>query len=348
MGNHKLLPAVVGFLAVCAPAFGQSYPAEAIILQNEVEVRSGPSKTFFPTSKLNKNDKVVVLRESKEAQGWLEIQPPKGSFSWINAKNVKQVDARHAVVDCDPARPVAVLPGSTLVNQPPNRESMKLTAGTIVVIVDRPLSVNGESWLPIQPHPQEVRYIPSESVKATTVVATTNTTPNWNRTPDGFATNSVLADAEQALKANDVNRARYLYQQVANNSTDQNQKVLALNKLASLPQGPGTTGQLTANPKTDETRTAFSPTPINLQQLQPAAWSTYGRLRDTKMTREDGQPIYSLEDSNGKVMTYITTNPGKSLQSYIGRTVAVFGPTMYRPDSAARLQYVVASHVAVP
>ena len=117
MRQPLLLSAMVGVLALAVPAFGQSYPAEAIIFQNEVEVRSGPSKTFFPTSKLVKNDKVVVLRESKEAPGWLEIKPPVGSFSWISGKQVKQVDARHGVVDCDPARPAPVLPGSTLVNQ---------------------------------------------------------------------------------------------------------------------------------------------------------------------------------------------------------------------------------------
>ena len=56
--------------------------------------------------------------------------------------------------------------------------------------------------------------------------------------------------------------------------------------------------------------------------------------------------IYGLEDAQGKILTYITTNPGKSLQAYIGRTISVYGPTMYRPD--VRMQYVVASHVAVP
>ena len=346
MRQTMLLTAIIGLLAG-STAFGQSYPAEAIIFQSEVEVRSGPSKTFYPTSKLNKNEKVVVLRESKEAQGWLEIKPPVGSFSWINGKNVKQVDARHAVVDCDPARPVSILPGSTLVNQEPNRESMKLSTGTIVVIVDRPLTVNGQTWLPIQPHAQEVRYIPSDSVKPAAVVATNSGPANWNRTPDGFAANSVLAEAEQAVKANDVNRARYLFQQIATNSTDQNQKVYAMNRLASLPQSP-TPGQVASNTKPQDTRVGSSPAALNLVELKQSQWTTYGRLRDTRMTREDGQSIYSLEDSQGKVLAYITTNPGKSLQTYLGMVVSVYGPTMYRPDSAVRLQYVVASHVAVP
>jgi hypothetical protein len=344
MRHPLFLSAMVCCLAA-GPAFAQSYPAEAIILQKDVEVRSGPSKNFFPTSKLNQSEKVLVLRESKEAPGWLEIKPPVGSFSWISGKYVKQVDARHGFVECDPTRPVPILPGSTLVNQEPNRESMKLTAGTVVVIVDRPMTVNGETWLPIQPHPSEVRYLPAESVKpAATVTPASNSPPNWTRGPDGFSANSALAEADQALKANDVNRARLLYQQVANNATDQNQKAYAWNRLASLPTGP--------NPPVAATTTSLSPTnptppsAVNLQTLKVPAWSTYGRLRDTKLLSENNQAIYGLEDPQGKIVTYITTNPGKSLQAYIGRTVAVYGPTMYRPD--VRMQYVVASHVAVP
>ena len=344
--RHSFMLAAVSGLVLAAPAAAQ-YPAEAVIL-NDVEVRSGPSKNFYPTSKLHRNDKVLVFRESKEAPGWLEIKPPTGSFSWINGKFVKQVDTRYAYVDCDPAKPVAILPGSTLVNQEPNRESMKLTAGTVLVIVDRPLSINGETWLPIQPHPSEVRFIPVESVKPATTVTTTASPPNWTLTPQGYSGNNVLAEAEKALSTNDINRARALFQQVANTATDANQKVYALNRLASLPQSPYSA---TSNPK-PETSTSLSPanppTIPGLAMLKAEAWSSYGRLRDLQLKREDGQPIYALEDAQGRILLYVTTNPGKSLQAYVGRTVAVYGPTMWRPDSAVKMQYLVASHVAVP
>ena len=347
MCRHLFLAFAAG-LALATPTFAQTYPAEAVILQNEVEVRSGPSKNFYPTSKLYRNDKVLVLRESKEAPGWLEVKPPTGSFSWISGKHVKQVDQRYAYVDCDPAKPVPVLPGSSLVNQEPNRESMKLTAGTVLVIVDRPLQVNGDTWLPIQPHPSEVRYIPADSVRPAQTVTATASAPNWTLTPQGYVGNNVLAEAEKAVRENDLNRARQLFQQVANNATDPNQKVYAMNRLASLPQSPFAT---TSNPK-DESRTAFSPgnPPVipGLAMLRPDAWSAYGRLRDLQMKREDGQPIYALEDERGRILNYVTTNPGKSLNAYIGRTVAVYGPTMWRPDSAVKMQYIVATYVAVP
>lgn len=345
--DRVLAVLTISFLA--SPAFAQTYPAEAVILLPEVEVRSGPSKSFFATSKLPQNAKVMVLRESKEAPGWLEIKPPPHSFSWINAKNVKQIDATHGFVDCDPARPAQILPGSRVVDQPPNREAMKLTAGTIVVVVDRPLTVQGETWLPIQPHPSEVRYIPADAVRPSTVVSAQAGPASWTLTPQGYTTNSLLADAEKARAAGDIARARQLYQEVANTATDANQKVYAMNVLSTLPPSGGTPGIPTSNLRPDETRTAFSPsTPAPaLQKLKDAGWSAYGRLYETKLAADGGQPLYAMDIGQGQTI-YVTTPPGKSLQTYIGRTVSVYGPTMYRAESAVRMPYVIASHVAVP
>ncbi len=354
MQLRRSLLASVALLALGLPCQAQSYPAKAPIVLADVEVRSGPTKNFYPTSKLYRNQEVIILSESKEAPGWLEIVPPAGSFSWINSKYVKQLDGRLGYVDADASRPVSVLPGSTLVNQQPQRESMKLTAGTCVVIVDRPLQVENETWLPIQPHPSERRYLPVEAVRtAQPVSPTTTSAPAWNLMPGGFAANNYIAEAEDAIKKNDYNRARYLLQQVANNATDQNQKQYALNRLTALPQAPVTAPiQTASNP--GDTRTAFSPTnPVpgaatNLVTLEAPKWSTYGRLRDLKITREDGQPIYALEDTQGRVLSYVSNDAGKSLQSYLGRTIAVYGPTVYGANSAVRLQYMLATHVAVP
>ena len=290
-----------------------------------------------------------MLRESKEAPGWYEIKPPAGSFSWINSKYVKQIDAKHGVVDCDPTRPVQILPGSRLVTQEPNRESMKLTQGVIVVIVSTPMPVGNDTWLPIEPHPHEVRYIPAESVQAVKAITpAVASNGSWLRMPDGYTGNPKLAEAEQARQQGDLNRARQLLLDVQNTSLDPNQRQLATNLLESMKQMPASPFQTASNPKFDETRTAFSPTPANLVQSAKADWSTYGRLRETLLQSDYGQPLYTLEDSQGRAIAYVTTIQGKSLRDYVGRMVSVFGPTVHRPDSAVRMHYIVASHVAVP
>jgi hypothetical protein len=44
----------------------------------------------------------------------------------------------------------------------------------------------------------------------------------------------------------------------------------------------------------------------------------------------------------------VTTKAGTSLRTYVGQTVSVYGPIVYRPDEPVRMHYIVASHVAVP
>src|SRR5262249_42072611 len=121
-----------------------------------------------------------------------------------------------------------------------------------------------------------------------------------------------------------------------------------LNILRTLPQSPYQPASRTvvSSSTTPQPPTA-TPTSTNLVMQSPAAWTKYGRLRDVKLNADNGQPLYALEDDTGRTMTYVTTNPSKILVEFNGRMVAVYGPTMYRSD-AVRMQYIVASHVAVP
>ncbi len=57
--------------------------------------------------------------------------------------------------------------------------------------------------------------------------------------------------------------------------------------------------------------------------------------------------FYALEDrKSGAPLLYVTTSPGFSLQDYIGKTVALYGPVTYRSDETPRMYYMTASHVA--
>jgi hypothetical protein len=159
--------------------------------------------------------------------------------------------------------------------------------------------------------------------------------------------NPLLAEADQARKTGDINKARQLYQQVANTAADQSQKTYALNQLYGLPQQGTTPVIQSASQQKPAPVSAFSsPNPAGVMNSKPPEWSAYGRIRDTGIKREDGQPIFVLEDAPGHALAYVTTNPDKSLQQYIGRTIAVYGPKVY--NTTIRLEYVLASHVAVP
>src|SRR5262245_40190878 len=106
-------PAVFGQSPPGAPAAAPSpYPAAHLIMSPQADVFSGPSTSYYPTSRLRHGDKVVVLGESKKQPGWLEILPPAGSFSWIDGRHVKLVPGvdKIGIVDAgDPKGTVAVM-----------------------------------------------------------------------------------------------------------------------------------------------------------------------------------------------------------------------------------------------
>jgi hypothetical protein len=159
---------------------GSQYPARmSIVAPNGVEVRSGPSLEYLPTSGLKHLDSVIVLRESQKQPGWLEIVPPAGSFSWIDGRHVMQF-GREGIVSVEGGGEAGVLAGSSLVNKEPNVENAKVSSGTIVLLLqDRPMDANNRKWWPIKPPEREVRFIPKEAVLPPQ--ASSVTPPNWSR-----------------------------------------------------------------------------------------------------------------------------------------------------------------------
>lgn len=62
----------------------QELEAETVFVASEqAHVRSGPSKDDYPTSVIKRGTAVTSYHETDD--GWLAIQPPPGSFSWVPA-----------------------------------------------------------------------------------------------------------------------------------------------------------------------------------------------------------------------------------------------------------------------
>jgi len=79
-----------GMLAIPAARAEDDFPYKAEISVDVVEVRCGPDWEYYPTSRLERGDQVEVYRH--EPGGWLAIRPPKGSHSWIPARQVQRGD----------------------------------------------------------------------------------------------------------------------------------------------------------------------------------------------------------------------------------------------------------------
>jgi hypothetical protein len=138
-------------------------PYVATVVHAEAEVRCKPSTKpeLYPTNRLPQGTRVLVLEE--RGDGWLAIQPPPGSFSWVNVTQVERIVPTQTnwVVKND-GTPVLI--GSEFVRERPTVEGVRLARGTQVRVVGQQEVDGNTAWLPIDPPPGEVRYVRAEAV----------------------------------------------------------------------------------------------------------------------------------------------------------------------------------------
>jgi SH3-like domain-containing protein len=166
----RFAPLITGivFLTTCPDSLhAQNVLYQARVKANEAVVRSGPSldAKIYPTNGLKRGEIVQVAKEGDD--GWLQILPPAGSFSWINQRYIEQASDKSAntwMVSEDNAQ---VFYGSSLWKEQPNIVSAKLRRGTLLTSIGRKFTrPNAEGvWLPIKPPPSEVRYIQAKDVE---------------------------------------------------------------------------------------------------------------------------------------------------------------------------------------
>src|SRR5260221_5257094 len=160
------------------------YPAT--VVQTTAEVRSGPGEKMYVTNRLGRGDKVTVV--GTRDGGWLAIEPPEGSFSWMNERFLKHLqEPRIAYVDTSADVPAPVLVGSLYVEGKPTVRGTEVKAGTILWTTwEKMPGEDGNLIKLAPPPPSEVRYVRSEAVSAmpiTTVSAASSSgAPAWQPT----------------------------------------------------------------------------------------------------------------------------------------------------------------------
>jgi hypothetical protein len=325
-----------------------------------VQVRSGPSMNFYPTSKLRYGETVKVMAKNDKANaGWLAIEPPQGSRSWINAVFVKQTGPNAGVVSLHPDETAPIKPASSETSQEPNVESAKLARGTHIVILGPPLFSGNAAWLPIQSPPGDVRYIPESAVARPTAVQQVGAQANSGFVAPPGGDGSPLSEADAALL-----KAKQHLQQAAQ-SADPKLRAEANAKLQALQQMPASQAsfqqpgypptavvsapKVALNPPAQTTGSSTavyaSPSP---SANGPAAWSKWGTLQKSPI-QKDGQPMYRLVDQSGTPIGYAVAASGLTLEPHVNRFVCLYGTTAYRSDdNALRSSYTIVSTLAYP
>lgn len=150
------------------------------VVQLLAEVRSGPGAEakLYPTNQVRAGETVQVVEERPD--GWIAIKPPQGSFSWVQMKHLQQVipNQPNYLVQIPEGSKAPVYIGSSLQNSKPTIESAKLNRGAQVKAYGTAQVDGQETWLPIFPPENEVRFIRAEAVgKTAPKAAVTSTTP---------------------------------------------------------------------------------------------------------------------------------------------------------------------------
>ena len=161
----RIVALMVG-LAVPTPPIGLAdLPAGAEVIVATLDVFDEPDDTSTAPVRLQQGDRVTV--RDAEHPGWLAIDPPSGSFCWVEESSLGTGDPQgraRVVAQSAPVRsghPQTKLPGLPRV---------ELMHGTVVQLLDRaPLTVgegrNRRTWRAIAPPPGDVRHIHASGVR---------------------------------------------------------------------------------------------------------------------------------------------------------------------------------------
>jgi hypothetical protein len=268
---------------------------EARIQVVEIDVHSGPSSSFYATSKLHRGDTVTIVDEK---DGWLLIKPPapgQDSFSWIEGRAGQQ-QGRTFVVTAPQTR---LRVGSKLVNQPPSVEGATVIQGTQLSVLGPARTSPDGTWIPVMPGPAEVRYIPAGAIEGNAVAAQTAPPPVAPKQPAPYsqpsfipaatATNSLSAQAEQAEKEGRYNDALALYDQLARQAvaTDYDLALKYQNRMENIRlrqrASATATGWQTTNTNADA-RMSVSPAANHGYAVANAAANPAGSIGDPRYT----------------------------------------------------------------
>ena len=152
---------VVGLFSDSVLAQIQEFPYQAVVVKDNVLVRSGGSDEYYPTKRIQRDTVVTVKRH--DTGGWYMIAPPEGSFNWIPTRYVDQTTDEAGVITEDH---IVAFVGSEFGDEMGVWQG-RLSAGTsIEILEEREVDTkNGsQSMFRIAPPARDRRWIPGDAV----------------------------------------------------------------------------------------------------------------------------------------------------------------------------------------
>ena len=338
-----------------AAAAGAQQPQPALISADEVEVRAGASPQFPVTGKVRRGDKVFI-RATRD--GWLEIVPPAGSLSWINAESVDLLaGTRTLVVKADPAAQVRVGNAESPVPVLADARVVLEKGSQVFAVTDQTVKAEKGEWWPIRPVAGEARYIPASAIAAPQVAAKPS---SGNGAPTRTGGDPRLAQAEQAEQEGRYDEAERMYSdlcrrhmqaggdfQFAQMCAGRIEELRRFRRtpgaFASRPSGPvaGTTTSMSKSGNGPDAGGGPPAPPLpsagNSNRVSTTPHATGERASGPGVLRRsavriDGVQAYALETPRGQLLYYVTPTPGLDLEPFVGQRVELMGTVRTRGD----------------
>ena len=204
--NGILLAVVLAVALSTASAQDESqFPYQALILNDDVTIRSGPDDSYYATDKLHRGTTVVVHRH--HTGGWCAIGPPEGSFSLVPAAAVEVTDSNAGIVR---GSDVQVWVGTCLGHVDDPHSQIMLRANQRVEILGEISwpSPDGEStsvWYQVAPPEGELRWIQLSDLQLPSYLTVQpEPTSNADKTPAAQFNAQTIPEVDLGFSQNEI------------------------------------------------------------------------------------------------------------------------------------------------
>ena len=340
-------------------------PAPAEVTVESLDVFDEPDERSVSSGTLGKGDHVLVQQVADD--GWLTIEPPPGSFRWIDQRAIrKEGDSGLAKVVVDKTSVRAGHPGTAF----PGARRGTLTKGTEVRLLDQPPLVLGrgqrkQTWRAIAPLPGENRRIrldgviwlpkgkarttdASEAPAETRAAFVSEATPAQNLPPEIAGEVARIESSHRAILLGSVEQWQLSpivdrYEALLKRTTDPD-AIAAIKdriKVASKHQETAdSVRKLDAILARSRRRDAILAS--EMRKLAKAAGPRHKPYAAEGMVQAssrqvDGQRVYALIGSEGTTVAYLNIPAGLDPAPFVTRRVGVRGSTRYDEELRARL-----------
>jgi len=357
-----------------------TFPYRAYVTSDDVYIRSGPGRSYYPTEKAKAGQVVEVYRH--DPGGWCAIRPPEGSFTWVSTRYLRQLEDDLAQVTTPH---VAARVGSRFSNirdviqvRLNKDETVELLGG------QRP---GEDGWAKISPPSGEFRWIHSQyldpeypadglrknrppddlsrsgQVESATWVSADEAPHTRGRSADPPSLSpkeyqhrleeldlelSIMVAEEPTVWQFDemALEAEHLIAQ-AETAVQRGRARMLLAKIErfeNIKDRYDSVEQAVADADRRDRRLATLAARDDSARGNEAYDRFDGRGRLTRVSSpRPGAPRYALVDQFGRVSCYVTPSPGMNLRHYEHRMVGVNGTRAYIPQQ--RAPHVMATHI---